>query len=257
MKSELGLSGLKSYLADKNGRFWVNGVLYELTKLAVELPKGSSALPLAIRIYTVKFSKVIKSFRLCYQVLLRTTHNSIQLMSLWTPLPLLLHWTFRPQVHVSLFERWIHTDFIKLNDNKSGFFVATSPYHKGRMPTVPSLADNKFIGFHDAIGNWRVLFNSHFAKFNIPARQYFANTSFVIPALFSTRLESGNGLSFSCKCDWYTQVTMRLQLEANWVYQSLMYDHVTLCLHQLHWLPVHSRIPFKNWQCISPHLLER
>lgn len=115
-------------------------------------------------------------------------------------------------MHVGSFERWIHAYVIKLNDNKSEFFVATSPYHKGRMATVPLLVDNKFIMSLDAIGNMRVLFNSHSVQFYIPVPQYFANTSFPlfrhVPACHSSssicsvyRLDSGKGLPFSCTYD--------------------------------------------------------
>ena len=276
MESELGLKDcvlnwFKSYLSDRTSRVCINGTLSEPMRLAFGVPQGSIVGPSAFTFYTLPLGRIIQSYGLSYHMYA----DDVQLYTVFDPnSPISIASELdKLSSCIDTISNWMHDNLLKLNDDKTEFFVATSSHLKRKLPPVSLRVGDKFIDPNDTIRNLGVVFDSQmsmsphikslcssltFQLRNITRIRRFLDFDtchLVIRALVLSRLDYGNGLLLgSNKTD-----ILRLQRIQNWaaklVCQSSKYDHATPHLRRLHWLPVDLRITFKVlvivFKCLS------
>jgi hypothetical protein len=164
---------------------------------------------------------------------------------------------------IDALKEWMKKNMLKLNDNKTEFFVATSSHLKCNMLPVTLRVGDKTICPSDTVRNLGVVFDTHMSMSshvsslcssltyqlrNISRIRRFLDYDtchLVIRALVLSKIDYGNGLLLGCtKAD-----IQRLQRIQNWaaklICKALKYDHASPCLQQLHWLPLEQRITFK------------
>jgi len=266
MESELGLKDcvlnwFKSYLSGRTSRVCIDGILSESTKLVFGVPQGSVVGPSAFTFYTLPLGRVIQSYGLSYHMYA----DDVQLYTSFDPKDpnSIASELSKLSSCIDNIRDWMHANLLKLNDDKTEFFVATSPHLKRKMPPVLLRVGDKCIVPSDTIRNLGVVFDSQmsmsqhikslctsltFQLRNITRIRRFLDLDtchLVIRALVLSRLDYGNGLLLgSNKTD-----IRRLQRMQNWaaklVCQAPKYDHATPHLRRLHWLPVELRITFK------------
>ena len=158
---------------------------------------------------------------------------------------------------------WMHENYLKLNDSKTEFFVATSPHVKRTMAPVVLRVGDTDVTPSDTVRNLGVMFDSTMTMAvhvkalcgsltyqlrNISRLRRFMDFDtchLVVRALVLSRLDYGNGLLLGlCVAD-----INRLQRIQNWAAKLIClaskYDHASPCLQRLHWLRVNNRILFK------------
>ena len=266
MATDLGLGGtvirwFKSYLSGRTSRVCIDGTLSEPTQLTYGLPQGSIVGPSSFTVYTLPLGKIINTFGLCYHMYA----DDVQIYTSFDPKnPGSITSSLNTMsTCIDSIKAWMHDNYLKLNDSKTEFFVATSPYFKRTMSPVALRVGDAYISPSDTIRNLGVMFDSTMSMSaqvkslcnsltyqlrNITRLRRFLDFDtchLIIRALVLSRLDYGNGLLLGCNA---TDVS-RLQRKQNWaaklVCMASKYDRASPCLRRLHWLTVETRITFK------------
>ena len=163
MENEIGLTGsalkwLKSYFSARTTSVYINGAQSAKCSLNYGLPQGSIVGPLSFTVYTIPIGRIIKKYGLSYHLYA----DDIQ-----------LYISFDPSNNSSIesalsilskcindIESWMTCNMLKLNNEKTEFFVALSPHNKRRMPPVKLLVGNTLIEPTDTVRNLGVVFDT-------------------------------------------------------------------------------------------------
>ena len=235
------------------------------------LPQGSIVGPSGFSIYTLPLGQIINSFGLYYHMYA----DDIQLYTTFDPKdPVSINSALSQlSLCIDALKNWMYENFLKLNDEKTEFFVAISPHLQRCMSPAFLRVGYIYIGPSDSIRNLGVIFDTHMSM-NAHVRSLCSSLTFhlrnitrirrfldvdtchlVVRSLILSRLDYGNSLFLGCS----KSNIQRLQRIQNWaaklVCQALKYDHATPYLNKLHWLPVEERITFKVlvlvYKCLS------
>jgi hypothetical protein len=266
MEKEIGLKGsaltwLKSYFTGRTTSVCVNGVHSPNCSLDYGLPQGSIVGPLSFTVYTLPIGRIIQEHGLSYHLYA----DDVQ-----------LYISFEPSSSSSIesalstltkcindIQSWMTLNMLKLNNDKTEFFVALSSYNQRRMPTVKLQVGNDVIEPSQTVRNLGVIFDSQMSMTNQVSslkrsitfhlrnisriRRYldFETCNNVVRSLILSRLDYGNILLMGSNV---TEIA-RLQVLQNWaakiIFQASKKDHASPLLTQLHWLPVKQRLYFK------------
>jgi hypothetical protein len=266
MEREIGLTGtalewLKSYFCGRSTSVCVNGAISVKQELCYGLPQGSTVGPLSFSVYTIPIGRIIQHYGLSYHLYA----DDIQIYT-----------TFNPSNHSTIssalatitscikdISLWLTINLLKLNNDKTEFFVAISPHNKRRMPPVSLQIGSETIMPSEKIRNLGVIFDSQmtmadqisalsrsvaFHLRNISRiRRYldFETCNHIVRSLVLSRLDYGNALLAGVNA----KEIARLQRLQNWAVKLIFCksrrDHASPLLNQLHWLPVNGRIKFK------------
>jgi len=266
MEKEIGVTNcalkwLKSYFSDRSTSVCVNGVHSATCKLDYGLPQGSIVGPLCFSIYTMPIGRIIRRHGLEYHfyaddIQLYVHFDPSSNLSIESALSTLTNCISDIQV-------WMTCNYLKLNNDKTEFFVAISSFNKRRLPSVKLQIGNDIIEPSQTVRNLGVIFDTEMSMSNQIStlsrnvtfhlrnisriRRYldFDTCHNVIRSLILSRLDYGNILLVGSNAT----VISRLQLLQNWaaklIFHASKRDHATPLLKQLHWLPVKNRIHFK------------
>ena len=163
---------------------------------------------------------------------------------------------------------WMAANMLKLNNDKTEFFIATSPHNKQFIPPVTLQVGSDIIHPSETVRNLGVIFDTHMTmtsqisalcgSLNLHLRNItrirrylnFETCNHIIRSLLLSRIDNGNAILLGSN---QTDIT-RLQRLQNWsaklIFCARKYDHASPFLHQLHWLPVKERIAFKILLCV-------
>ena len=266
METEIGLKGralewLKSYFSGRTSSVCINGIQSKKCSLNYGLPQGSILGPLCFAIYIIPIGRIIRKHGISFHIYA----DDIQLYIDFDP--------SSPQSIASALSRlaaciqdiqlWMTCNLLKLNSDKTEFFVALSSYNKGRMPPVKLQVGKDVIEPSQSVRNLGVIFDTEMSmsgqvsalsrsvSFHLrnisQIRRYldFETCHNVIRSLVLQRLDYGNILLVGSTAS----DIQRLQLLQNWaarlMFQVGRRDHVSPLLRKLHWLPMKQRIHFK------------
>ena len=139
MENEIGITGsalklLKSYFTGRTTSVCINGVQSDKCSLDYGLPQGSIVGPLSFTIYTIPIGRIIKSHGLSYHlyaddVQLYVEFDESSNISIKSALS-------RLTKCINDIKSWMTCNMLKLNNDKTEFFIALSPHNKRRMPDV-------------------------------------------------------------------------------------------------------------------------
>ena len=243
--------------------YFFNGV-HQSTKCSLEysLPQGSIVGPLSFTIYTIPIGRVIQQHEVSYHLYA----DDIQLYISFDPSSAssISHALLTLTKCINDIESWMTANLLKLNNDKTEFFIAVSPYQKHLMPSSVTLQiGNVVIEPSESIRNLGIVFDTsmsmskqvsslsrsiNFHLRNISRiRRYldFPTCNNVVRSLILSRLDYGNILLMGANA---TDIA-RLQRLQNWaaklIFLAKKRDHASPYLKKLHWLPVQQRIYFK------------
>ena len=160
-------------------------------------------------------------------------------------------------------KNWMNVNKLKLNDSKTEFFIAASPYYEKRLPEITLTIGNSCIKPSQTIRNLGAYFDSnmtmasHITNVSRTITFHLRNISRIrrfidqdtchhaVRSLILSRLDYCNGLLSSLPKSY----TLRLQRLQNWAARLVFtvnrrHESAPL-LKSLHWLPVKQRISFK------------
>jgi len=281
LESEIGLTGtalewFKSYFTDRTTRVLINGEYSDFCHMQYGLPQGSIVGPKSFTIYTIPIGRIIKKYQLSYHIYaddiqIWTSFNPSDLASIKMALMTL-------ERCISEIKSWMAKNMLKLNDDKTEFFVATSHHFKKNMPAVQLKIGNDTISPSKAIRNLGVVFDDvismadHVTSLSCNVRYHLRNitrirrfmdsdtASNIIRSLVLSRLDYGNALLFGTNISQIKKLQTLQNWAAKLVYCAKKYDNATPYLKKLHWLPMKDRIMFKIllyvYKCLNSHAPE-
>ena len=256
------LNWFRSYLADWSTQVDIAGQLSEPIISQFGLPQGSVVGPVGYTIYTLPVGDIANHHNVSYHVYADDTQ---------------LYVSFDPKVPGELdsaisqlqncifdIKNWMTANKLKLNDSKTEFFIAASPYNYKHLPPNVTLSiGNEHIEPAKTIRNLGAFFDTHmtmsshitnvsksvvFHLRNIAKiRKYIDQPTchHAARSLILSRLDYCNGLLSSSPSTYIT----RLQRLQNWaarlVFNVDRKHSPGPLLKSLHWLPIHQRIIFK------------
>jgi hypothetical protein len=217
--------------------------------------------PLGFTLYILPIGNIIKSYNLQYHVYA----DDIQLYTTFDPndMSSIAHALSNLSCCIDKLKLWMRQNMLKLNDDKTEFFVALPAHLKNKLPDIALRIGDKSISPSESVRNLGVVFDSTMSmskqvkslcsniryqlRLISRIRKFldFKTCHHVIRALVLSKLDYGNGLLLGIN----TSDMNRLQRIQNWasklICQVMKNDHATPCLRKLHWLPVDCRIQFK------------
>ena len=139
LETELGIKGkvlnwFRSYLSNRTSRVSINGILSEPTELKYGVPQGSIVGPTAFSLYVLPLGNIIRKFELSFHMYA----DDVQLYTHFEPKDPALIAAALDKISscIDTIKLWMKKNMLKLNDDKSEFFVTTTAYLKNNFSSV-------------------------------------------------------------------------------------------------------------------------
>ena len=278
LESEIGLTGkaldwFKSYFTGRTTCVLINDNFSNSLDMEYGLPQGSIVGPKSFTIYTIPIGRIIKQHNLSYHIYA----DDIQILTSFIPSDSssIQSSLSALELCISDISKWMTENMLKLNSDKTEFFVATSHHFKKLMPNVHLQIGDETISPSENIRNLGVIFDdvmsmsAHVTSLSCNLTYHLRNITRIrrfmdldtcnniVRSLILSRLDYGNALLLGSNVSSIS----RLQKFQNWaaklIFCAAKQDHATPFLKKLHWLPVKERIYFKIllyvYKCLNGH----
>ena len=266
LECEIGITGtalewFKSNFSGRTTQVLIDNTYSASHDMLYGLPQGSIVGPKSFTIYTIPIGRIIKGNNLLYHIYA----DDIQIYTSFTPSDSSSIQSALQALTKCIVElkSWMTENMLKLNNNKTEFFVATSPHFNRLMPSVQLHIGDEIITPTKTVRNLGIVFDNLMSMSsqitslsssvsyhlrNITRIRRFLDVdtcSSVTRYLVLSRLDYANALLLGANT---TQIN-RLQHLQNWaaklIFCASKHDHATPFLKKLHWLLVKERIQFK------------
>ena len=254
------LAWFESYLASRKYYVQVEGYKSSLRSLDSGVPQGSVLGPLLYVLYTSPVADIIKSHDLQYHFYADDTQLYITFKTDSADDACLAK--SRVEHCVEEIDRWMISNKLKLNDDKTELIVFTSKFRP--RPCLSNVQiDSEDIEHSNTVRSLGVLFDqtlsfgehvsklcksSHYHLRNISKiRKYLDenSTETLVHAFVSSKLDYCNALRIGLPKYQIDRLQSVLNTAARIKTFTCKYDHIIPVLVRLHWHPVSYRIRFK------------
>ena len=271
LKDDFGFNGtvlswFSSYLNERTQCVKIDNVLSSDVTLPYGVPQGSVLGPLLYTLYTAPLGKLIKNYDLKYHFYADDTqlYLSIEPSNVNDLI-------FTLEQCIEDVKAWMHVNKLKLNDDKTEAILINPKKYEIYNDHLSIGEEN--VKFANSAKNLGVYIDEnlsmnchitnlskavyleirklkHMSKFVSESSLKTLATSFVL-----SRLDYCNAL-FKNMNNYQFDKLQRLQnFAAKVVLGKSLYDHVTPCLIELHWLPVKFRVDYKiavlTFKCLN------
>ena len=265
LENHVGLRGsvpklLRMYLTDRSQCVSINGVLSELSQLDFGIPQGSVLGPILSCIYTLPLGAILWHHNLNYHIYADDARVYCA-SDFENPQNIILD---HINSCISDIRTWMIRNKLKINDDKTEFFIIRSPYASDGIPNQLELSIGEAkVKSQKACRNPGVMFDCHLNMEcqiqNICKSAYFhlrnigavrshlpdSATIQLVHALITSRLDYCNFLLYGIP----KYKTDRLQRVHNFaariVARCPKFTNITPDLYELHRLLIYKRIVFK------------
>ena len=267
MQTQFRLAGsviqwLTSFLLNRNFKCKVASELSSIYSIDCGVPQGSVLGPQLFSCYIEPVSHIIKQYNIQYHMYA----DDITLYSFADPNdPRAVNDALLTLSNcVQEVQRWMESNMLKLNYDKTEFIVFSSPRMKHLLSDVTlKVSDSVSLSPGTSVKILGVTFDSvmkmdqHITSLCRSLHYHLSNISRIRPyinkeacehavrTLISTRLDYANSLLFRIRSLDMQRLQRVQNRAAKLVFRVGKREHVTPLLHQLHWLPVDKRIIFK------------
>ena len=266
LKKNLGISGnvlkwVHSYLSNRITQVHIDGFFSDALPLIYGLPQGSVVGPLMYVIYTLPIGEIIRKYGLTYHLYADDTHI---LTSFNPKIPGARDEALRKlELCINELNNWLCSNKLKLNGNKTEFFVAGTLQTLSTLSPVELKVGDSVIKPSDTVRNLGIIFDSHlsmtrhinslissisFQLRNIRRIKRFLDHDTlhsVVRALVLSRLDYGNALLYGAKSKDLDRLQSLQHKAVKLIFSAARRDSPSPLMHKLHWLPVRERINFK------------
>jgi hypothetical protein len=268
LRYDFGVTGsshewYSSYLENRSCRVSVSGVYSEELHLEYGLPQGSVTGPLGFVYYN---THVVGNILRYHGVKYHIYADDIQIYLVVDP-------TVPGDVQCALFrlskcvddiQHWMVENKLRLNEDKTEFFVASSLHHWKRLANISLLLGDVEIFPSKSVRNLGVVFDQHMCmsdhvtqlckSVNWLIRNLYRIRPYIdsdtchntVRALVLSRLDYCNVLLNGILKKDMNRLQKLQNKCARLICMIPKFEHVTPLLKQLHWLPVNERIAFKT-----------
>ena len=255
------LNWITSYLHDRSFRVCIGDSSSAKHSLNFGLPQGSVVGPLFFSMYTFHIGHIIRKHNISYHMYA----DDIQ-----------LYLEFNPKVYSEItnalgrlsscikeIKAWMTANKLKLNNDKSEFFVAASAYNVHMVKNIHLHIGNEIIQQSAKIRNLGVMFDqtlsmtdhvkgiiktvNFFLRCIYRIRRYITKEScnHLARSLILSRLDYANGLMLGISAKDRKQLQKLQNRAARIVFKAERLHPSAPLLTSLHWLPIEQRIQFK------------
>ena len=159
--------------------------------------------------------------------------------------------------------KWMSANFLKLNDDKTELLFLGTPQNLAKLTLTTVQIGSSTIVSSSHVRNIGAMFDPQL-KMNIQVssacksawyrlyqigkiRPYLSadQTKSIIHAYVTSKLDQNNSLLIGCPDVLINRLQKVQNAAAKLIFQASKYDHVTILLKELHWLPLNQRIVFK------------
>ena len=274
LERTFGISGealawLKSYMSDRQQSVSIRGTQSNEKLLRCGVPQGSVLGPELFKDYITPLASIIESHDVHFHGYADDTQ---------------LYVTFKPgqdedsaldklERCITDVRRWMASNWLKLNDDKTEFIILGSPANLAKVTTEAITIGNHRIEKCHHVRNIGAVFDSTmrmevqvnkvsqtawFHLYSISKiRQYLTKeqSQAVIHAYVTSRLDQNNSLLSGLPATLLNKLQKVQNAAAKIILQGKRVDHVTPLLKKLHWLPLNQRHVFKTlllvFKCVN------
>ena len=271
LKDDFGFNGnvlswFASYLNERTQCVKINNVFSTDVTLPYGVPQGSVLGPLLYTLYTAPLGKLIKNYDLNYHFYADDTQLYLSIE------PSNVHdLIFTLEQCIEDVKNWMHVNKLKLNDDKTeAILINPKKYEIDNDHLSIGEEKVKFANYAKNLGVYideNLSMNCHITNISkavyLEIRKLKHMSKFVNESSLKTlatsfvlsRLDYCNAL-FKNMNNYQFDKLQRLQnFAAKVVLGKSIYDHVTPCLIELHWLPVKFRVDYKiavlTFKCLN------
>lgn len=259
--SDTALSWFKSYLNSRSSSVCIDNIFSEQSKLVYGVPQGSVIGPVQFVIYTQPMGVIIRKHNVCFH----SYADDTQLYLSFNPkLPGAAETALdKLQQCVSDLRIWMDKNKLKLNNEKTEFFIAGTYQSLQKLPKLQLTVGESIIEPSRNIRNLGIVFdenmtmgkqiNSLISSGNFQLRnirricRYLDQDTrhLVVRALFLSRLDYGNALLYGANVQDLNRLQSLQHRAAKLIFSASRLDSPLPLMQNLHWLPVTKRIQFK------------
>ena len=258
---DTALSWVSSYLQNRSFRVSIGEARSSPQKLHFGIPQGSVVGPLFFVLYTCCIGTIIRKYDIMY-------HLYADDVQLYLPFDPKATRGFENAVEtlstcISEISKWMTLNKLKLNNDKTEFFVAASPYNLRFISDISINIGNCSITRSPCIKNLGVVFDqamtmtnhvkSIITSVNFHLRNIYRIRRFITSdscqhltrSLILSRLDYANSLLYGITAKDRNKLQTLQNRAARIVFRLGRRQSSAPLLRKLHWLPLESRIIFK------------
>ena len=258
---DTALSWVSSYLQNRSFRVSIGEARSSPQKLHFGIPQGSVVGPLFFVLYTCCIGTIIRKYDIMY-------HLYADDVQLYLPFDPKATGGFENAVEtlstcISEISKWMTLNKLKLNNDKTEFFVAASPYNLRFISDISINIGNCSIIRSPCIKNLGVVFDqamtmtnhvkSIITSVNFHLRNIYRIRRFITSdscqhltrSLILSRLDYANSLLYGITAKDRNKLQTLQNRAARIVFRLGRRQSSAPLLRKLHWLPLESRIIFK------------
>ena len=263
LKADIGISGkvfqwFKSYLKGRKQALLIDGVRSALLDLLFGVPQGSVLGPLLFIIYMGPLGKILRNLGISFHFYADDSQVYVSFNVSDSEGAV-----NKVEEAVTIIKSWMNANFLCLNGDKTELLLIASKFNLGKLdiPHINICGDKispatkaRNIGFiFDSIMDCRAQITQtcksgwfHLSKIG-KIRQYLDEgaTKILVHAFITSRIDMNNCLYLGLPDNQIRKLQLLQNAAARIIMRLPKHCHITETLHELHWLPVSSRIHFK------------
>ena len=251
------LQWFHSYLSGRSQFVEIKDTESSVRNLTVGVPQASVLGPILYLLYTTPLAEIIRSHGLDYHFYADDIQLYISFIDCDVDVARL-----RVENSVAYICHWMDVNELKLNHDKTEIMLIHSKYHTRPFFSYFSMGNEKLTTTAKARSLGAVIDNNMIFDVHISdicrssfyqlknlskIRKYLTRESSEIAmhALLTSKLDYYNSLLYACRKLQLKKLHYVLNTAARIITRTRKFDHITLVLSELHWLPFSYRFVFK------------
>ena len=253
---DIVLQWFSSYLSNRTQKVILHELESDLQPLLYGIPQGSILGPIMYTLYTTPLGNIIRNHNLNYHMYADDTQLYLSIEP--TNIHNLVH---SLENCIKDVKNWMCENKLKLNDEKTEVILCNPKKYKLDVSEIK--VGNDAVKFTDSAKNLGVFFDhdlsldAHFVHISkavyLEIRRLKHMSKFVSESSLKTlaasfilsRFDYCNSLFKNLKNSQIDKLQKLQNFAAKVILGKSLYDHVTPCLIELHWLPIRFRIDYK------------
>ena len=256
------LSWLESYLSDRSQSVIIGECRSKLAVLEQGVPQGSILGPFLFTLYITPLGRICREFGISIQSYADDQQNYVSFKPNQLQAKDISTRSLEECIHN--IRKWMQTNKLKLNDDKSEFIVFGTPQQLSKVSDMEICIGCDTIKAAESVRNLGYYMDQHLLKTQCTLTKLSSclylllktiarirhlidegTCKMIVQALVISKLDYGNSLLLG-SAEYELDKLQKIQNLSCWFICNLSkYDHVTDHMKELHWLRIRERITYK------------